>query len=100
YRTVLADCVENLGVRHPGTLAVRHNLADLLRARGELALSEAEFTEVRAACEEVLGERHPRTRAAEEALREVARLRAEARAAGVPPPRPPGGDPDDEAHRL
>jgi len=70
---VLADCVETLGPRHPGTLAVRHNLADLLCLKGELVQAEAEFTEVREVCEEVLGPRHPRTLAAGEAL---ARLRA------------------------
>jgi hypothetical protein len=77
YRSVLGDCVEVLGPRHPGTLAVRHGLADLLMEGGVLAEAEAEFREVCLARRVVLGEGHPDTLTAQAALDSARRQQAE-----------------------
>ena len=51
----------NLGRKHPGTLATRHNLAAAIDAQGRSAEAEAMYREVLPLQEKVLGREHPGT---------------------------------------
>ncbi|MET0399784.1 MAG: toll/interleukin-1 receptor domain-containing protein [Longimicrobiaceae bacterium] len=54
-------CANVLGIEHPSTLSIMHNLAITIQDRGDLGGAQALQEEVLAACRRVLGVEHPDT---------------------------------------
>jgi hypothetical protein len=61
FKDVLDASRELLGPRHPNTLTSMNNLAEILRAQGDLAGARQLHQEVLDARRELLGPRHPNT---------------------------------------